>query len=281
MRHRALAWTSTIVMLTAAGALYAPVVAGIVRQWIDEPDTSYGALLAGAAAVVWLRKRARLRQCGSASSDLGFAIVAFALLVYVLGSLAGDLFLTRLSLPIGCAGALLALRGVEYTRALAPSLGLLLLAIPLPAVLVTHLTLPLQLMASQMAAGILTLCHVPVVRQGNLLALPHITLEVAEACSGLRSVTSLISVAAVCGAILPLGGVRTTALMIAAVPIAMVGNGLRVAATGLLTTWIGEIAVRGTLHELTGYVAFFGMCAATFAIDYVMRSRIQAWRAGA
>jgi exosortase len=155
---------------------------------------------------------------------------------------------------------------------------LLLLAIPIPAVLVTHLTMPLQLMASQMAAGVLALCHVPVVRQGNLLLLPHITLEVAEACSGLRSVTSLISVAAVCGALVPLSVARTSILIAAALPIAIVGNGLRVAATGLLTTWIGEIAVRGALHELTGFVTFLAMCAAAFAIDAVIRPRLQAWR---
>ena len=145
-----------------------------------------------------------------------------------------------------------------------------------PRLAAVYLTLPLQLMASQIAAGVLAICHVPVVREGNLLLLPHITLEVAEACSGLRSVTSLIAVAAICGAVVPLSAVRTIALMAAALPIAMVGNGLRVAATGLLTTWIGDIAVRGAVHELTGFVAFLAMCAATLAVDVLARSRMQA-----
>jgi exosortase len=284
MRQRALAWTSAIVMLAAAGALYAPVVAGLVRQWIDEPDTSYGALLAATAAIVFVRRRARLRAIVPAPSNAGFVVLAFALAIYTLGSLIGDLFLTRLSLPAAIAGMVIALGGTPYARAVGAALGLLLLAIPLPGTIVTHLTLPLQLMGSHMAAGLLALCGIPVVREGNLLVLPHITLEVAEACSGLQSVTALVSVAAVCGALVPLSAARTVFLMIVAVPIAIVGNGVRVAATGLLTTWIGEVAVHGTIHELTGFVAFFAMCAAAFAIDAVTRSRLEAFaspRAGA
>lgn len=268
-------------MLTAAGALYAPVVGGTIRQWYEQSDDSYGALLALAAIVVLVRRRARIRTLPAAPVNTGFLVLACALVVYVLGFLVGDLFLMRVSLPAACAGAILALWGTAHARALAAPLGLFLLAIPLPAVLVTHLTLPLQLMASQIAAGVLAICHVPVAREGNLLLLPHITLEVAEACSGLRSVTSLVAVAAICGAVIPLTVARTIALIAAAVPIAVVGNGLRVAATGLLTTWIGEIAVRGAVHELTGFVAFLAMCAATLAVDVLARSRIPARSAAA
>jgi exosortase len=148
---------------------------------------------------------------------------------------------------------------------LAP-LALLTLAIPLPAVLLTQLTLPLQLMASRVAAGVLWLAHVPVVRDGNLLTLPNITLEVAEACNGMRSVVSLVSVAAMCAAVIPLSARRSAMLIAAAVPIAIVGNGLRVAATGMLALSVGDAAVRGTLHELTGFVAFVAMCIATLAL---------------
>jgi exosortase len=101
--------------------------------------------------------------------------------------------------------------------------------------------------------------------------LQNITLEVADACSGLRSAQSLVSVAAVCAAIVPLSPRRGLLLMSAAIPIAVVGNGLRVAATGLLTTWIGEVAVRGTLHELTGFVACVLVCAGTFGLLFVTR----------
>lgn len=265
-------------MLTAAGALYAPVVGGMVRQWYEQTDDSYGALLAVVAIIVAFRRRTRLRTLPASPANIGFAVLAFALLIYVLGFLVGDLFLMRVSLPLACGGAIAAVWGTAHARALAAPLGLFVLAVPLPAVLVTHLTLPLQLVASQIAAGVLAVCQVPVAREGNLLLLPHITLEVAEACSGLRSVTSLIAVGAVCGAMMQWRARRTVAVMIAAVPIAVVGNGLRVAATGLLTVWIGEVAVRGVVHELTGVIAFLVMCAATLAVDILARSRLQAGR---
>jgi len=104
---------------------------------------------------------------------------------------------------------------------------------------------------------------VPVLRDGNLLTLPTITLEVAEACNGLRSVVSLVAVAAICGAIIPLRVGRTMLLIAAAIPIAVIGNGLRVAATGFMALSIGEGAVGGTVHEVTGFVTFVAMCTAT------------------
>ena len=134
-----------------------------------------------------------------------------------------------------------------------------MLAIPLPAVMVTQLTLPLQLVASQVAAGLLDASSIEVARQGNLLILRDITLEVADACSGLRSLISLVSVAAMVGAVLQLRPQRALFLMAAAAPIAVIGNGVRVFATGVLTTWFGEVAVRGFVHDLTGYVAFLAM----------------------
>jgi exosortase len=131
--------------------------------------------------------------------------------------------------------------------------------------------MPLQLIASQVAAGVLQAVQIDVVRQGNLLALDNITLEVADVCSGLRSVVSLNAIAALCGVMLSLPLRRTLMLMAAALPIAIVGNGFRVAATGVLTSLFGEVAVRGTLHELTGVAAFLAMCAAVIGLQIATR----------
>jgi exosortase/archaeosortase family protein len=96
--------------------------------------------------------------------------------------------------------------------------------------------------------------------------LERATLEVADACSGLRSATSLLSVAAIGTTVLRLRWERGALLMIVALPVAIVGNGFRVAATGYLTHWIGETATRGLVHDMTGYVAFIAMCAVTLAV---------------
>jgi len=251
------------VAIIAATTLYASVVAGIAHQWFEDPDTAYGMLLIGASLFVFRRRVPALRRLARVPSDSGFVVVVAALLIYIVGTITGDVFFLRISLPGVLLGSVVALCGVAHARTLLPSLALLALAIPLPAVIVTRLTLPLQLVASQIAAGVLSLAQVPVLRDGNLLTLPNITLEVAQACNGLRSVVSLVAVAAICGAVIPLSIRRTILLVAAAIPIAVVGNGLRVAATGLMTLSMGDRAVSGTVHEVTGVVAFVAMCIVT------------------
>lgn len=267
-------WLVPTIAAAAATSLYAPVVMGVVRQWYDEPDTAYGAwLVAGAAFVVARRCRA-LRTTPSSPSNLGFILLLGALAVCAVGLLAGDLLLLRASGPLVAAACVLYLFGTAHLKLLAAPLGLVLLAIPVPRIIVAHLTVPLQLVASQLAESTLEILNVPVSRSGNLLTLPDvIVLEVAQACSGLQSVMSLVAVAAICAAVVPLSVGRGLLLLIAAVPVAIVGNGLRVAATALLTVWIGEAAVRGMIHELTGHLAFLVMCGVLVGLVFLTRAR--------
>ena len=263
-----------LVVVAAAAALYASVLTGLARQWWLEVDSSYGLLLVIAAGVLVYRRSGRIRSLTPAPSWTGGVLTAAGLLVFVAGTIAGDVFILRISLPIVIAGATQTLGGRQHLRLLAAPLGLLLLAIPLPAVVVTHVTLPLQLVASTVAASVLHAFQVPVVRDGNLLMLQRVTLEVADACSGLRSLVSLTSVAAVAAAFFPMSAGRAALLLVAAAPVAIIGNGLRVAATGLLATWLGDVAVRGLLHDLTGYVAFAAMCATVIGLQIAARPRM-------
>lgn len=258
-----------IPLAIAAGAgalLYAPVAGGLARQWSGDPAASHGILLALAAVFVLYRRWPALRAQAAQPRNAGFAVMAIAMLGYLLGTLMGEIFIQRASLPIALAGVVLAVGGPAHLRLLRAPIALVALAIPLPSVIVTHLTLPLQLAASDIATGVLNASHIHVVQQGNLLVLDRLTLEVQEACSGLRSLVSLLSVAAIATAVMPIDRWRAAMLFAAAIPIAVVGNGLRVALTGVLVTWIGEMGARGLIHELTGFVAFVGMCAAMLAV---------------
>jgi exosortase len=279
MAERALARAALLVAASAALGLYGSVVAGVARQWVTDPVSSHGILLVAGASFVVYRRRRQLQSMPMEPRNWGLGLLAVGLLVYVVGALAGDLFLLRASLPIVITGVVAGLFGGRHLRACAAPLALLALAIPLPGAIVTHLTMPLQLVASQVAAGVLQAAQIDVVRQGNLLVLDNITLEVADVCSGLRSVVSLNAIAALCGVLLSLPPQRTLMLMTAALPIAIVGNGFRVAATGVLTTWFGEMAVRGTLHELTGVAAFLMMCAAVIGLQIATRRPLGVQRA--
>jgi exosortase len=228
-------------------------------------------LLAGAAAFVAFRRSSDLRAIPLSPRSGGLIVATVAMLIYLAGSLAGDLFVQRVSLPIAITGAVLAGAGTAHFRTLFPAVALFTLAIPLPAIVVTYLTLPLQLVSSQIAADMLQASGMNVLRQGNLLVLDRISLEVAEACSGLQSLLSLGSVAAVGAALLPLDRFGRMVMFASVVPIAIIGNGLRVAATGWLTTWVGEMAVKGVVHDATGYVAFLVMCAGMFSLLWFSR----------
>ena len=263
-----------IAVVAAAGAaalLYAPVLIGLGRQWTSDPAASHGVLLAGAAVFVAYRRKTLVRTLPTHPHGLGLLVTGLAMLMYLAGSLAGDLFVQRVSLPLALAGAVLAVAGTAHGRALFAPIALFALAIPLPSIVVTYLTLPLQLVSSQIAADMLHASSIDVVRQGNLLVLDRITLEVAEACSGLQSLLSLGSVAAVGAALLPLDRWGRAVMFVAVVPIAIIGNGFRVAATGWLATWIGEMAVRGFIHDATGYAAFLVMCGGLFSLLWIGR----------
>jgi exosortase len=252
--------------MTAGAVLYAPVVVALCRQWVDDTATAHGVLLFAAAVVVVFRKLPALREQRVHPDAAGLALVAGGLLLYVLGSLGAELFVLRLSMPFVALGCVASLWGRRQARMLLSAFGLVLLAIPLPNVIVTSITLPMQLMASRMAETLLAAGGVNVIRDGNLLRLDRAMLDVAEACSGLRSVISMIAVGAVCAALFRMTRQRGALLMAISVPIAIAGNGARIAATGYLTEWFGDRAARGIAHDVMGYVAFAVMFAAIVAV---------------
>jgi exosortase len=156
------------------------------------------------------------------------------------------------------------LAGPQYVRALAAPFALCFVAIPLPSAIVTEVTMPLQLMASQVAAAVLAGAGIPVVRDGNVLVLNYITLQVAEACSGMRSLVTLSALVAVYAAVRELPMRRIVLLAAITVPVALVGNGLRVAVTAMLAGPFGVAATRGVMHDATGWFAFVLMGLALY-----------------
>src|SRR5439155_9733445 len=162
----------------------------------------------------------------------------------------------RVSFVVVVAGLMWFLTGRRSIQAIVAPLIFLLLAVPLPALLVNTATLPLQLMASRMAESLLSLIAIPVFRDGNLLVLPSGTLEVAEACSGLRSLVSLAALGGVLAWAADGSMVRRGALVLLAIPIAIVMNGLRIAVTGaVVERWAIPLAT-GNWHLLTGWITF-------------------------
>jgi exosortase len=243
--------------VSTLGIVYGATVAGLWREWTSSPDTSYGLiLLVVAVSVAWNRRAAVAQHAAEGRGVFGLALLAAGLLLYLVGQLGADVFLTRASLVVILAGTLWFAGGAGSIRAAAAPLVFLLIAIPLPALVVNAVTLPLQLTASHIAEHTISAAGVAVFRDGNVLELPSGSLEVAEACSGLRSAVSLAAIAVMLAWTQPTWPKRAL-LVVASVPIAIVMNGLRITATALASeAWGSEVATGGGWHTFTGWVTF-------------------------
>ena len=150
-------------------------------------------------------------------------------------------------------------------------LFVLLLAIPLPTILFNQITFPLQIVASKLASMLLPLAGVPVLREGNVIQLPTMQLEVAEACSGIRSLMSLFTVAVIYGYLLERSTWRRVAVALSSIPIAVAANGARIFGTGLCVQYWDPDKAMGFFHEFSGWLMFLVSLGCLYLVHLVMR----------
>jgi exosortase len=255
--------------------LYADIGRGLVLQWASSPDASYGAILAAVAiALFWRRRRDILKGDGASSASVGGLLVVFVgLAAYLAGLFAADLFTTRSSFVVVTGGLAWFLGGTRVAAAALAPLMFLLLAIPLPEVVITTLTSSLQTVAARIAAATLSISGIPVYRDGNVLELPASTLQIAEACSGLRSVVSLASVGVLLAWATAGAPHRRAIVIVSTVPIAVLANGLRVAATGAATEAWGPAMTRDPWHSFAGWLTFVVSLLALWTVRRALLER--------
>lgn len=237
-------------------ALYAPVLTSLAADWATDDNYSHGfIILPFALYFAWERRRA-LAAASISPSLLGLAVLGAGLAMFLIGILGAERFLVRLSMLFVLAGALAFVRGWASVKALGFPLAFLLLMIPVPAIIFNKLAFPLQLLASRVGETMLSLLGIPVLREGNLIVLARTTLEVAEACSGIRSLISLLALGIIYGYFIdPRPGVRTI-IALTTIPIAILANGVRVAGTGVAAHYVGEEAALGFFHSFSGWLMF-------------------------
>ncbi|HEX8896016.1 MAG TPA: exosortase A [Terriglobales bacterium] len=238
-------------------ALYAPVLVRLVRQWWTDPDYSHGFLVPLLSAYLLWQRRDKLAEVARRPSNWGLLVVLGSLGLLFLGSLGAELFLTRISIIGTICGLIAYFSGWKLLRAMAFPLAFLLFAVPIPVIIYNEIVFPLQFLASRFATSCLeTLNLFPIMREGNVLIMPGMRLEVVEACSGIRSLMSLLALAAGYGYLAEKSIAVRWFLFLAMVPLAIVSNGTRVMITALMTNYIGPKAAEGFMHEFSGWVIF-------------------------
>src|SRR5271157_1320275 len=268
-RYAPFAWGSAMICLLIA-ADYFQVLVKLVADWWQIPDFSHGFLVPLFAAYLVWEKRETLRGTILAPCWSGIAVMALGLVVLLLGVYGSELFLSRVSLVILLAGLVLCFGGQQFLKELRFTLLVLLLAIPLPAIVFNQITFPLQILASKLASALLPLFGVPVLREGNVIVLPMMKLEVAEACSGIRSLMSLFTLAVFYGYFLEKSFWRRVALVLASIPIAIAANAVRILGTGLCVQYWDPDKALGFFHEFSGWVIFLVSLACLFMVQRAM-----------
>jgi len=260
-----------MLFLWLLGALYWRILSDMVWQWWDDPNYSHGFLVPLFSGYLIWRQRGRLKALAPRGTWSGLPVLVAGVGLFVLGNIGAENFLTRSSLILILAGLVLLHLGPEIFRALAFPLAFLFFMVPLPAIIFYAVAFPLQRLAAQNAASSLDLLGVPVLLDGNVLHLSQISLGVTEACSGIRSLISLLALA-VGWVYLTFDGVWARLLLVAsAVPITILANAARVVATGLIGQWFGVSYAKGFFHFFSGWLIFLVAFVALLAIHGLIR----------
>jgi exosortase len=265
-------WRS-LVLVVLVFWLYGPVLARLCRQWWTDPNFSHGFFVPVFSLYVIWQERDRLRRIRSVPSSWGLALILFSLCTLFLGVFGAELFLSRMSLILLIAGMVIFLRGWETFRALLFPLAILILMVPIPSIILNQITFPLQILASKLSAWLLPFLGVPVLREGNVINLPAMPLEVADACSGIRSLLSLTCLAIMYGYLLEKRISVRIVLALASIPIAVAANGLRIVGTGLLVQYWDPEKAEGFFHAFSGWLIFVVSLLMLFGLHQLITLR--------
>ncbi len=258
-----------IALLSLTAWLYASILTRLVLQWVGparDPNFEHGIFVPLFALFVLWQDRKRLQTIASAPSWSGLPLVLLGLCMLVLGVLGAELFFSRVSLLILLAGLIIHFRGWTFFRAVLFPWAFLILMIPIPNLIISRITFPLQLLASKLASGSLELVGVPVLLQGNVIYIPAMPLEVAQACSGIRSLLTLVTLAIIYGYLMETRIWVRVVLAFAAVPIAVAANSFRIFGTGLIVQYWDPDKAEGFYHAFGGWVIFVVALIMLFAV---------------
>jgi exosortase len=250
--------------------LYRETMFKLVHDWYVDENYSHGFFVVPLALYFAWQKRERFMSAPYAPSNSGLLVVLASLGLLLAGTVGAEVFITEISLPGVIAGALLFLFGPARVRVMLFPIAFLFLMIPVPSIIFNQIALPLQLIASRFGESSLVLSGIPVLREGNVIHLANTSLEVVEACSGIRSLISLLTLGIVYGYIADSRSWVRAGVAAMTVPVAIVSNGCRVAGTGIAAHQYGAAAAEGFFHTFSGWFVFITAFLMLFGIHRLL-----------
>jgi exosortase len=274
---------------------YAAVLVKLSFHWWTDENYSHGLLIPIIIGyILWLERDKLAAEPARPWPLLGGLAVALALFALWIGVAGAELYSQRMSLVLLIAGVVIYFWGLRFLRFVWVPLALLVLAIPIPAIIFNKIAFPLQLFASRCAVWSMSMLGIPVLRQGNIIELKPLNsfdtrkLEVVEACSGIRSLMTLVTLAVVFayfthprsndgsgkggkfGFLRSYGFWRSSILVISAVPIAILTNASRVSGTGILSHYYGTQVADGFFHSVSGWAIYVVAFLLLFGVGFIL-----------
>ncbi|TLY21294.1 MAG: EpsI family protein [Nitrospirae bacterium] len=258
------------VLVLLLGTLYRTILYNMSAQWYGDPNYSHGFLVPLVAVYFAWKRREQLLALQAHPSRAGIGLLGIGLLMFIVGSVGADLYLQRSSLIVVIAGLVLLILGRDALRMLALPIAFLFFMVPLPTIVMNAIAFPLQMFAAKTAAFFLFNFGIPVLREGNVIVLARTTLEVAEACSGIRSLQALLAIGTVYAYFTQSDLWKRWTLVLLTVPIAIAANAFRVGGTGVLADYWGAEAAVGFYHTFEGWLVFVMAFILLFASGAVL-----------
>jgi exosortase len=250
---------------------YSTIFQNLFFILIDDPNYSHGLLVPLISSYFIWQKKDELSLLPIKPSNGGGVVIIFSILLLVAGVAAQVFYTKRISAIFLLVGIVVFLLGWEWLKNLALPIGFLFFMIPLPYIVYDALAFPLKLFVAKFSVIALKLMNVIVLREGNIIMFPHTTFEVADACSGLRSLMSLLALG-VALAVFSQKKINAMALLVAlTIPIAILTNMIRVIGTGFLAQYYGAAAAEGFFHEFAGMGVFILAMVLLFVASGVVR----------
>ena len=255
-RDKILKLLSIVIFILVFGFLYWKTLYGMVMDWYVDENYSHGFLIPLISGYLLWQRKDVIKNVTLSPSNTGLPIVLMGLAVYLVGNVAGESFTMRISMLVVLMGTILFGYGITLFKTVSFPFFYLIFMIPLPYIFYDSIAFPLKLLVSKYSVGFLKIIGIPVLREGNVIQLVNTTLEVADACSGIRSIISLLALSMALAYFTQKGWIKKWILVLLAIPIAIFANSIRVIGTGILANRYGAGVAEGFFHEFAGLVIF-------------------------
>jgi exosortase len=254
--------------------LYHKAIAKLISDWSVDPNFSHGFLIPFVALyMVWFKQH-EISEIPHESSKAGLFVIILGMLIHVAGNVGSELFLMRFSMIITLSGIIIYFYGLKMFWKVAVPVAYLIMMIPIPSILWNKIAFPLQLFSANISSQAISLLNIPVFREGNILHLANTSLEVVDACSGIRSLTSLLALTGAFAFLAPFSNFKKWILFFSAIPIAVAVNVIRLTITGAMAAWISPETAHGFLHDMSGLI-IFGAALGLVYLVFIVEMKIE------